>query len=301
MQGAYTSSMSNVPQIGDPKPVLEFLHHHIHLAPEKRAKVGDRPIHHVFSAFALASNEETHRGLAGYDFSDPLYIGTMIEALENKEFKGLRKSTIFMLSELDNPLFTTDKAFGDQATAKRFVLAWSAAIHEFLGDPTHWVEKVVVKVLLAIANLPCLRVHLPKERWNLIQHFPYIMNANPPPLQRCLKDTNILPFLKGLLDVRSLSPWLGMLWTLYSRLSKDVRNQLEKDTQEIASGQGLSHLGSCVSMFDGYLKTLKTQIDALEPLDQAALDLRVRFETTEKAKKRLEAVISAGRAKSSRP
>jgi len=88
---------------------------------------------------------------------------------------------------------------------------------------------------------------------------------------------------------------------LYHRLSKEVRNQLEEDTREIASGQGFFHLGSCVSMFDVYLTTLKTQIDALEPLDQAALDLRVRLEITEKAKKRLETVISAGRAKGSRP
>jgi len=299
MQGAYTSSMSNVPQVGDPKAVLAFLRHHI--SPQQRANVGDQPIHHVFSALALASNEETHRGLAGFDFPDPLFINATIEALENKDFKGLRKSTIFMLSELDGQLFTTDRAFRDQGRAKRFVLAWSAAIHEFLGDPTHRVEKVVVKVLLAIAYLPCLRVHLPKERWNLIQHFPYIMNANPPPLQRCLEGEDIFPFLKGVLDIRSLSPWFGMLWTLYNRLSKGVRKQLEENTQEIASGQGFFHLGSCVSMFDVYLKTLKTQIDALEPLDQAALELRGRLETTEKAKRRLETVISAGRAKSSRP
>jgi len=307
MQGAYTSSMSNVPQVGDPKPVLDFLRHHTPLP--QGANVDQwQPIHHVFSAFALASNDETHLGLAGYNFSDPDFINTTIDALENKDFKGLQKSTIFMLSELDDQLFTTDKAFRDRGTAERFVLAWSAAIHEFLGDPTHRVEKVVVKVLLAIANLPCLRVHLPKERWILVQHFPYIMNANPPPLQRCLGDKNIFPFLKGVLvlpaqqlDIRSLSPWLGMLWMLYHRLSKEVRNQLEEDTREIASGQGFFHLGSCVSMFDVYLTTLKTQVNALEPLDQAALDLRVRLETTEKAKKRLETVISTGRAKGSRP
>jgi len=299
MQGAYTSSMSNVPQVGDPKPVLEFLRYHI--SPQQRANVGDQPIHHVFSALALASNEETHRGLAGYGFTDPRFVDTTIEALENKDFKGLRKSTIFMLSELDDQLFTTDKAFKDRARAERFVLAWSAAIHEFLGDPTHRVEKVVVKVLLAIAGLPCLRVHLPKERWILIQHFPYIMNANPPPLQRCLSDKSIFQFLKGIVDARTLSPWFGMLWTLYHRLSKEVRDQLEKDTREIATGQGSLHLGSCISMFDVYLKTLKTQLDALEPLDQAALDLRVRLETTAKAKKRLEEVMSAGRNKGSRP
>ena len=101
-----------------------------------------------------------------------------------------------MPSELDDQLFTTGKAFQDQGIAERFVLAWSAAMHEFLGDPTYRVEKVVVRVLLAIANLPCLRVHLPEERWNLAQYFPYIMNANPPPLKTCLEGDSIFPFLK---------------------------------------------------------------------------------------------------------
>ena len=304
MQGAYNSTALNVPQIGDPKQVLDFLRHH--MSPQQRANVGDQPIHHVFSAFALASNEETRKGLSGYEHSNPLiatplFIETTIDALENKDSKLLRKSTFFMLSELDDRLFT-DEAFQDPATAKRFVLAWSTAIHEFLGDPTHRVEKVVVKVLLAIANLPCLRVHLPEERWNLAQYFPYIMNANPPPLKRCLEDESIFPFLKerDILNTRSLSPWLGMLWTLYHHLTKGVRDQLERETKEIASGQGYFRLGSCVSMFDTYIKTLRTQLDALEPLDQTALDVRARLESTRKAKERLEASISAGRGKGSR-
>ena len=289
MQGAYTSSASNVPRVGDPRQVLEFLHHHMSL--QQRGNARDKPIHHVFSALALASNEETHRGLAATrDFPNPLFISTIIEALENMEFKALRKSTIFMLSELDDQLFTTDKAFADPERAKDFVLAWSTAIHEFLGDPTHMVEKVVVKVLLAIANLPRLRVHLPKERWGLIQHFPYVTNGNPPPLQRCLKDASIFPFFKQTLNTRSSSPWLRMMWVLYYLLSKEVQKQLEEATREIASGHDAFLLDSYVSLFDGYLKTLQTQVDALEPLSQAAAELRMKYELTAKAKERLVSV-----------
>jgi len=301
MQGAYTGTKVDVPQVGDPKQLLEFLHHH--MSPQQRANVGFWPIHHVFSALALASNEETHRGLATYDFSDPRFIDTTTEILEktvapqNKDFKPIRKSTIFVLAELDKYLFTTEKVFADPKKASDFVLAWSTSIHEFLGDPTHQVEKVVVKILLAIAHLPCLRVHLPKERWSLIQHFPYVMNANPPPLRRCLQDTTIVPFLKKTVDTWSQSPWLGMLWMMYRYLSEGVREQLEKETRGIAHGQGFFHLDPYLSLLDTSLKNLQTQINKLDHLDQASSDLWVKRESMVRAKKRLLSIREEGEKK----
>lgn len=48
------------------------------------------PIHYTFSVLVLASNKETHRGLATHDFSDPRFI-------------------TFVLAELDRYLSATDK------------------------------------------------------------------------------------------------------------------------------------------------------------------------------------------------
>jgi len=291
MQGAYNGIKLDIPQVGNPKQLLEFLHYH--MSPQQRADEGYWPIHYVFSALALASNEETHRGLATYDFSDPRFIDTTIEMLkkpeapENKDSKVFRKSTIFVLAELDKYLFTTEKVFADPKKASDFVLAWSTGIREFLGDPTHQVEKVVVKVLLAIAHLPCLRVSLPKERWNLIQHFPYVMNTSSPPLRRCLEDATIIPFLKETMGTWSQPPWLGMLWVMYHRLSKEVRKQLEKETQGIATGQGFFHLDPYLSLLETSLENLQTRINGLDPLDRAASDLWVRRESMAQAKERL--------------
>ena len=297
MKGAYNGIKHDIPQVGNPEQLLEFLQYH--MSPQQRADQGYWPIHYVFSALALASNEETHRGLATYDFSDPRFIDTTIEMLrkpeapENKDFKLFRESTIFVLAELDRHLFTTEKVFADPKKASDFVLAWSTGIHEFLGDPTHQVEKVVVKVLLAIAHLPCLRVSLPKERWSLIQHFPYVVNTNPPPLRRCLEDTTIIPFLKGTMDTWSQPPWLGMLWVMYHRLSKEVREQLEKETRGIAAGQGFFHLDPYLSLLDTSLKSLQTRINELAPLDKAASGLWVRRESMVQAKGRLLSIRSA--------
>ena len=280
-----------MPPIGDPKLLLKFLHFHM----QERATIGSRPIYHVFSALVNASNEETDRGLAAYDFTDPLFIDTTTEALEDKNFTLLRKATIFVLPRLDNHLFVTDKAFGDDQKASRFVKSWSSAIHEFLQDSTpteqverkdHRIEKAVVKVLLAIAHLPCLRVHLPKERWTLLKHFPHIMVANPPPLQRCLSDPDISPFLNSIMDAGQASPWLGMLWMKYDDLSPEVRKQVEESTRKIAVGEHPHHFGLYTKMFDAYIGNLEGQLRKLDPLAQAAANIQRKRDQTAKARER---------------
>ena len=292
MQGAYAGTKDELPRVGDPTQLLEFLHYH--MSPERWDNVGYLPIHYVFSAIAIASTEETHRGLAAHNgFPDPLFIDTTIRALENKDLKHFRKSTIFVLAELDNHLFTTENAFTDPDRASRFVRAWSSAIHDLLGDPTYLVEKVVVKVLLAIAHLPCLRDHLPKERWSLVLHFPHISSANPPPLQRCLKDTTIIPFLKRTMSPRL--PWLGMLWMMYPRLSEGVMLQLLEETREIVSERGSFHLDPYLLMFDAHLERLQAQINELDHLDQAASNLRAKRESMVDAKERLVSIMKAGK------
>ena len=277
-----------MPPIGDPRLLLKFLHFHM----QERATIGSRPIYHVFSALVNASNEETDRGLAAYDFTDPLFIDTTIEALQDKNFTLLRKATIFVLPKLDNYLFVTNKAFGDQQKALRFVTAWSSAIHEFLPDPEvgedeHEVEKAVVKVLLAIAHLPCLRAHLPKERWILLQYFGYIMVKNPPPLQRCLRDSKISPFLNPILDNGGTSPWLVMLWIMYHDLSQEVREQLEEETHQIAVGDHPHHIGLYLNIFDTYIKKLEGLISKLDPLTPAASILAGKCERIVRAREQL--------------
>ena len=293
IRGAYTASKSEAPQVGDPKQLLEFLDYHM----EHRDSVRDEPIHHAFSALVLASNEETHRGLATYDFSNPLFIKTLTAALGNKDFRLLRKSAIFLLVELDKYLFTTGDAFTDPERTSDFVRAWSGAVHEFLGDPTHQVEMAAVKVLLAIANLPPLRVCLPMERWNWIQHFPYILNAYPPSLQRCLENASIIPFLKQTVSNWSQSPWLAMLWMMHHHLSKDVREQLEKETQEIVSKGSYLRLDPYLAFFDVSLKSLQTQIEQLDPLDRTTSDLWMKRESLVRARGRLSSIRKEGERK----
>ena len=273
-----------VPHVGDPKQLLEFLHFHM----QERADVRSQPIHHVFSALIVASNQETDDGLATHSFVNSPLIDTTIEALENKAFVPLQRSTIFVLVKLDNHLFATDEAFRDPRRASRFVAAWSSAIHELLGDLSLIHQTTILKVLFAIAHLPCLREHLPRERWSLIGQFPHIRYLNPP-LQRCLEDTSIYPFLK-IVDPDTSSLWLAMLWIMHYHLSPEVREQLEEETRKIAAGDDFYDLESYLKLFDSYLSNFKTQIEGLDPLDRAASLLRGKRERLIKSKQRLTSI-----------
>lgn len=283
LRGAYSGRTVDVPKVGNPEQLLKFLRHHM----QQPSSVRRDHIGQVFKALVVASNEETDRALAAHNFTDTPLIDTVIEVLENKDSVPDRKSAVFVLAKLDNHLFTTDEAFKDQERASRFVAAWSSAISEFLGDPAHpyHIEKTAVKVLLAIANLPCLRVHLPKDRWTLVAHFPYIMLAKPPPLQRCLENPTIFPFLKKAMDARAQNHWLGMLWVMYHDLSPNVLEQLKKETQQIAAGDYSHHLDTFVYLIDSYLSNLRTQIDGLDPMSQDASDRQGKSQRMMEARK----------------
>ena len=277
IQGAYSSPTDDVPQVGDPKPLLRFLDHHMSLSPaQRRDSGGTWPFFYVFSALTTACDQEADRGLAGYDFTSTIFIDTVVEALGRKDFDALRRSAMFILAKLDGHLFTsTNETFKDREKASRFVTAWSAAIPEFLGDPMTPEGVAVIKVLLAIAHLPCLRDHVPTKRWDLIELFPNIMVSNPPPLQRCLKDTNIIPFLKERIpDPKKPSIWLLMLWMMYHHLSKGVRQQLEEETRLIAGGNRCHHIGTYADEFKKYIENLKGWISALDPLDEDAIQMQ---------------------------
>ena len=89
LRGAYGANAAEIPRLGDPKQLLDFLRFHI----RERASIWSQPVHHVFTALVVASVEETDRGLVAHNFIDSLFIDANTEALENRGFALLRKLT----------------------------------------------------------------------------------------------------------------------------------------------------------------------------------------------------------------
>ena len=235
MKGAY-SSTEWVPPTEDPKEILDFLHFHI--SPSQRTASGGDPLYHAFRSIVIGPSAEKRRALAGYNFDRTLFIDAIIQLLPKKDHLALQRMSLLILPELDEILFTSEAAFDDPGRAKEFVTAWSTAIGEFLhGATTPHIEVAGVKALLAIAKLPCLRVYLPPELWNLAYKFPTILYSDSPSMQRCIQNSDILPFIKQSTGVTGPLGWLGMLWMKYYSLSAEVRGQLETETLAIGSSQ----------------------------------------------------------------
>lgn len=292
MKGAYTSS-EWVPPTGDPKDILDFLHFHI--SPSQRTTSRGDPIYYAFRSIVVGHSAEKRRALSGYSFDSTLFIDAIIQLLSNKDHADLQKMSLLVLPELDDILFTSEAAFNDPGRAEDFVTTWSTAILREETIPQ--IEVANVKVLLAIANLPCLRRYLLPEIWDLAYKFPIILYSDSPSMQRCIQNSDILPFIKGSTGVTGPLGWLGMLWMKYHSVSTEVRRQLEEETLAIGSGERYYDLNSYVSLFDAELKRLRGKIDGLEPLDRSVPGLRDDLDAMERANRRLVAIQGEGLAK----
>lgn len=285
MKGAY-SSTEWVPPTEEPQEILDFLHFHISLP--QRTAAEDESIYYAFRSIVINPSPEKRRAVATYNFDGPLLIGTLTQLLSNRDNMLLQRMSLLVLPELDTTLFTSEAAFGDHDKTSDFVEAWSEAIGGFLHGPmTPHIEVAAVKVLLAIANLPCLRKILPPERWNLIYKFPTVLYSDSPSMQRCIQNSDILPHIKKFAGHTDALGWLGMLWMKYHSLPKEVRGQLEDETRTIGSSKRYYDLDSYVSLFDAEVKRLRAKIEDQKPLDQSVPGLRAELDTMERSKGRL--------------
>jgi len=290
MKGAY-SSTEWIPPTGDLKNILDFLHFHI----LQRESIGDEPIYHAFRSIVIDASVEKRRSLAAYDFGSSFFIDAITELLSNKDHIPLRRMSLLILPELDSLLFTSEIAFDDTERASKFVGAWSAAIGELLhGTANPHVEVAGIKILLAISNLRCLRVHIPPERWDLAYKFPVILYSSSSSMQRCTQNPDILPYIKQSAGVTGALGWLGMLWMKYHSLLKEVREDLEAETRAISSSSSHFDLDSYVSLFDSELARLRAKIERLEPLDRSVPQLRAELDAMARSKDRLVEIQKDG-------
>jgi len=294
MKGAF-SPIAQAPRVDDLKTILEFLHHYT--SSQRRSAFGDEPIYHSFRAITDSSDDRSHPRLAGY-FTSPLIIDTIIHALSNKGYKDLQGMAIVVLPELDSHLFASDKAFQAPGKAQAFVDAWWGAVESCRTDKLQRVDRAAAQVFFAIVNSPCLREHIPPEAWGFTDSFHYLLETNPPSLQRCTQNPDLLTFVKRVSPKVGLPSLMAMFWMEHHSLSKDVLDQMEKETRETVCrecevSEAVTMLNrtryceSWISIFNVYLETWEEELGGLDPSDRAVPGLRVRQESAIRARKRL--------------
>lgn len=299
MRGAHSST--KIPPVEHLQDLLDFLQFHI--SSQQIPTDSKDSIYHAFRSIALGPGAQKRQEIATCSyFGTSSFIEALILLLGAKDHRPLQKMTLFVIAELDNALFASE-AFNEDERAKKFVNAWSTSIGEFIQEVTRpEIEVTGVRVLFAIANSQSLRAWLPPERWELVYKFPTILYSDSPSMKRCIRNPDILMFIKdsdGKIDTLG---WLGMLWVNYHALSDEVRGQLVAESAAIASGRRHYDLDSYVKQFDFEIKRLRTMIDDLPPLDKTAVALRGRLDGLKTAKDRLLEVQKDGeRARKSPP
>ena len=295
MKGAF-SPIARAPRVDNLKMVLDFLHHH--LSSQRRATFGDEPIYHSFRAIANSPDAEIRQGLARYDFTSPLFIGAIIEALSNQGYADLQEMAIVVLPELDSQLFTSDRAFQGPGKAQAFVESWWAAARGYAVGKPQRVHRAAAQVFFAIVNSPCLRKHIPPDAWKFTDTSHYILETNPLSLQRCTRNPDLLEFIREASPKVGLPSWMAVLWMERDSLPEDVLDQMEKVTREIVrkecevSGEvtllnRTRHCKTWIAIFDEYFERWEKRLSDLDPSDQAVLSLRTRLESVTRARKRL--------------
>ncbi|KAF9782780.1 hypothetical protein BJ322DRAFT_171771 [Thelephora terrestris] len=292
MKGAF-SGIGQVPRVDDLNIILEFLHHHI--SSQRRSTFGDEPIYHSFRAIVDSSDDRSHQRFTGF-FTSPLFIDTIVEALSNRGYKDLQEMVLILLPELDSHLFAT--AFPHPGKAQALVNVWWTAVESCRTGKSGRVDVAVAQVFFAIVNSPCLRENIPPDAWKLTDTFHFIIEATPASLQRCTRNTDLIPFVSQASPRVGLPSWMSMLWMEHDSLSREVLDQMEEVTRKTAYKEceisatatmltRTHHCKSWIQTLNSYLGRWEKSLKDLDPSDQAVPGLRARWESATKARKRL--------------
>lgn len=280
---------TSFPPIGDPKEMLDFLEHC--LTTQESGVVQDHPIERVFCALAFSADEEAwRRSLEVVDFSQPRFVNGFCHALRRGAPYLLRRSTVLILSHLDEQLFNIDpNLLPSPRQASNLVTGWSSAVMGSLKQkPTNILKKSAVTTLFILMDSPFWREYIPAERLTILEHASVIGDDLPDPFCRCLQNPDILPYLKEANRGMSIL-WVLIQWVNFPHLSDDIKAQLEPATKEAWARGRRGDPGAFVSIIDKEIARLEREIQVYDPwsFETQAVKLRTKLEDLRGARKEL--------------
>ena len=269
------------PHVGDPGPLLRFLKHCLLQEQEKRI-VMDGPVERIMLALAGAPAEVISDGLAGVDFTQPLFFNGICHALRNGAPHLLRRATITFLRHLDAQLFDNNKTFSvDQVNA--FIPGWSSSAQESLGkEHGELLKESLFATLMGLLDSAFWREHIPQDRWDILVLLGGMAEERiPPSFYRCVRNSTIIPYLKKV-DPRSkntLAQWAAILWAKYPDLAEEVRLQVGKATDEMRNGQSKQNIPLYQTIVEGQIKRIQDNIRSHSwPFGEDVAELRKRLD-----------------------
>ena len=291
--GAFQWAPHPRPHVGDPASLIRFLEYC--LSEQEGGNVVVLPLERVFLALASAPSEVINEGISRVDFTQALFFNGICRALRKGAPYLLRRATVTFLRHLDAQFFNTNKTFSSDQVDE-FISGWSSSAGESL-ERVHGplLPGALFGTLLGLLDSPFWRRHIPPERWNILT-LPVIgMDGGcaPPSFLRCAKNPDVIPYLEqvGASGPMVLTHWITILWGKYPDLSKNVREQLEKETDRMAGNASNSGLPTYLAIVNNQMEQIQGELESHTcPLGEAAVELRERLRSLQDARRVLRVI-----------
>jgi len=252
------------PFVEDPEGLLEFLRRC--LLDQERGLARDQPIEQIMFALGGAPEGEISAGLAGVDFSEPLFFNGLCHALRKDAPYRLRRGTVAFLRHLDTQLFDTNTTIFTEEQAGKLVSAWSASAGESLEVSGHsLLARASMTTLLGLLDSTFWREFIPDERWDILKYLNGIDDELiPPAAYRCFRNPTIIPYLLKLRErgVGAFTLWMAIIWAKYPDLSEEVATQLGTTTRGVAYSHSKSTVAFYASVMDGEMERVRRKINS---------------------------------------
>jgi len=287
LSGAFKSDFGIAP-VEDPKRLLDFLHYHFWA--HDRGTAQDGSIEDALCVLAFGSIGDAPKEVARSDFTGQVPFRGLCHALREGGPYLVKRACVFLLYFLDDQLFNAGKTF-PEVEAQALVTGWAHSAKLAVDTKVHEeLRQMTLATLMSLLDSPFWRKFIPPERWDFLRHIGTLDDPKLPySFYRCLRNTEVIPFLKRVVNQEAFLTWLVILWTKYPDLPPEVKTQLEAETIEVATGERRSNIPVYISIMDEEMGRIGKKAKGYYAwsFDQEAVELRARQSSLREAYRKL--------------
>ena len=297
IHGAFQRSVNNeIPWVGDPKEIIEFLDHHLGL----QAAGED---HRSSIAAALNATSTTHDGrptalivkrIETFNCASPSFVKGMRSILDSSNSILIRKLAVSLVSLVSDQWFNSEDPVMESEDMSEFCEHLAVYMVDD-ARPQSVNRRRCFPILFGMLRSPEWRNHIVTRLWGLLAHWTLI-DEEQESFKWCLEHAiELLEFTKGLLDLEGSKWWYGTLWFHFDKLDPTVRVEVERIAKDISSGDGLSDLNLYLDLIGQEVKRARQELDELTEehrLADSGMKLRARIVTLEGNHRRLAQITS---------
>ena len=245
------------PQVEDPQDILAFLAYHVDLV-TLDGENQDQPIESALRALAYATFIDV---LGLLDSTESFFVRGMRYAFQDGKPYTLRRPALILLSVVGEKWFNTPDPIIEPDQIATLCVDWASAVDSVDHDSN--VQAAIVNTLFGMMNSPHWRPHVVTEKWKLFEYYPFVLDRVSDAWKGCLDSPELLNAVSeaGNPDVRA--PWLTILWLKYKELIPEVRELLEKVTEEIAKSREVE-IDTYLSVVESELERFKDKLEGCD-------------------------------------